>query len=80
MAQPESLDQADDAVTRVVESTVADTISLRGRGVGSGFEREMEALPFVGEMTRDCKPCKGFGSVPLSLEKQELWKKKRKAS
>jgi hypothetical protein len=78
MARLESIDQQDtDAadVTRVVESDVADTIALRGRGGGSSFEREMDALPFVGEMSRDCKPCRGFGVIPLSEDKQESWKR-----
>jgi hypothetical protein len=80
MSQADSFDLTiTDAVslTRVVESNVADTIALRGRGgIESGFIREMDALPFVGEMTRDCDPCAGFGVIRLSVEKQQLWQAK----
>jgi hypothetical protein len=80
MAEPNSTSDptTTDAVslTRVVESEVADTIAHRGRGGGSSWEREMDALPFVGEMSRDCKTCKGFGVVALSPDMQELWKRK----
>src|SRR6185312_2120368 len=61
-------------LTRAVESNVADVIALKGRVGESSYEREMEALPFIGELSRDCDRCQGFGSVKLSTDQQAHWK------